>query len=69
MVNDIAPGSIERRGIGPLSAAQTIVSFSHPDRRRNDAAFAALAGASPLPVSSGRTAPRATGSTEAVTAP
>jgi hypothetical protein len=44
MVNDIAPGSIERRGIGPLSAAQTIVSFSHPDRRRNDAAFAALAG-------------------------
>jgi transposase len=55
MVNDIAPGSIERRGMGPLSAAQAIVSFSHPGRCRNDAAFAALAGASPLPVSSGRT--------------
>jgi hypothetical protein len=53
MVNDIAPGSIARRDIGPLSAAQTIVLFSHPGRRRNDAAFDALAGASPLPVSSG----------------
>ena len=31
------------------------MSFSHPGRCRNDAAFAALAGASPLPASSGRT--------------
>jgi hypothetical protein len=31
------------------------VSFAHPGRCRNDAAFAALAGASPLPASSGRT--------------
>ena len=46
---------IERRGIGPVSAAQAIVSFSHPGRCRNDAAFAALAGANPLPASSGRT--------------
>ena len=46
---------IERRGIGPVSAAQAIVSFSHPGRCRNDAAFAALGGASPLPASSGRT--------------
>jgi transposase len=45
----------ERRGIGPVSAAQAIVSFSHPGRCRNDAAFAALAGANPLPASSGRT--------------
>ena len=43
------------RGIGPVSAAQAIVSFSHPGRCRNDAAFAALGGASPLPASSGRT--------------
>ena len=55
IVNDIVPGLIERRGIGPVSAAQAIVSFSHPGRCRNDAAFAALAGASPLPASSGRT--------------
>jgi transposase len=48
-------GLTERRGIGPVSAAQAIVSFSHPGRCRNDAAFAALAGASPLEASSGRT--------------
>ena len=55
VVNDVVPGLIERRGIGPVSAAQAIVSFSHPGRCRNDAAFAALAGASPLEASSGRT--------------
>src|SRR5690349_14244920 len=55
IVNDLAPGLIERPGLGPVSAAQAIVSFSHPGRCRNDAAFAALAGASPLPASSGRT--------------
>ena len=48
IVNDLVPGLIERRGIGPVSAAQAIVSFSHPGRCRNDAAFAALGGASPL---------------------
>ena len=31
------------------------MSFSHPGRCRNEAAFAALAGTSPLPASSGRT--------------
>jgi transposase len=55
IVNDLAPGLTDRRGIGPVSAAQVIVSFSHPGRCRNDAAFAALAGASPLEASSGRT--------------
>jgi transposase len=55
IVNDVVPRLIERRGIGPVSAAQAIVSFSHPGRCRNDAAFAALGGASPLPASSGRT--------------
>lgn len=55
IVNDVAPGLTDRRGIGPVSAAQVIVSFSHPGRCRNDAAFAALAGASPIQASSGRT--------------
>ena len=55
IVNDLVPGLIERPGIGPVSAAQAIVSFSHSGRCRNDAAFAALGGASPLPASSGRT--------------
>ena len=45
IVDDVVPELIERRGIGPVSAAQAIVSFSHPGRCRNDAAFAALGGA------------------------
>jgi transposase len=46
---------LDRHGIGPVCAAQAIVSFSHPGRIRNDAAFAALGGVCPLPASSGRT--------------
>jgi len=55
IAEDLAPGLTDRRGVGPVTAAQVIVSFSHPGRCRNDAAFAALAGTSPLPASSGRT--------------
>ena len=47
--------SCAKVGVGPVSAAQAIVTWSHPGRCRNDAAFAALAGASPIPASSGRT--------------
>jgi transposase len=55
LVQAFAPGLLDRKGIGPFSGAQAIVSFSHVGRCRDDAAFAALAGASPLPASSGRT--------------
>ena len=55
ILDDLAPGLTDRRGIGPITAAQALVSFSHPGRCRNEAAFAALAGTSPLPASSGRT--------------
>jgi transposase len=55
IVDDIVPGLTSRYGIGPVSAAQAIVSFSHPGRCRSEAAFAALGGTSPLPASSGRT--------------
>ena len=55
IVNDLAPGLLGRPGIGPVSAAQAIASFSHAGRCRNDAAFARLAGTSPLEASSGRT--------------
>ncbi len=55
IVCDLAPGLTDRRGIGPVSAAQVIVSFSHAGRCRNDAAFAKLAGTSPLEASSGQT--------------
>ena len=55
IVDELAPGLTARHGIGPVTAAQVIVSFSHPGRVRSEAAFAALAGASPLPASSGQT--------------
>jgi len=55
IAEDIAPGLTSRYGIGPVSAAQAVVSFSHPGRCRNEAAFAALGGTSPIPASSGQT--------------
>jgi len=55
IVDDIAPGLTSRYGVGPVSAAQAIVSFSHPGRCRSEAAYAALAGTSPIPASSGQT--------------
>jgi transposase len=55
IVADLAPTLQARRGLGPVTAAQTIISWSHPGRCRNDAAYAALAGANPIPASSGRT--------------
>ncbi len=55
LVDTLAPGLTDRPGLGPISAAQVIVSHSHPGRVRNEAAFAAVAGTSPLPATSGRT--------------
>jgi transposase len=55
IVEDIAPGLTSRFGVGPVSAAQAIVSFSHPGRCRSEAAYAALGGTSPIPASSGQT--------------
>jgi transposase len=55
IVEDIVPGLVSRSGVGPVSAAQAIVSFSHPGRCRSETAFAALSGTSPLPARSGQT--------------
>jgi transposase len=55
IVHDLVPGLTDRPGIGPVSAAQTIVSFSHAGRCRSDAAFATLTGTSPIEASSGQT--------------
>jgi len=55
IADELAPGLTSRYGVGPVSAAQAIVSFSHPGRCRNEAAFAALGGTSPIPASSGKT--------------
>lgn len=54
IVEDLVPGLTSRRGIGPVTAAQAIVSFSHPGRCRHEAAFARLAGTSPIEASSGQ---------------
>jgi transposase len=55
LVTGFAPDLLDKFGVGPVSAAQAIVSWSHRGRCRHEAAFAALAGASPIPASSGRT--------------
>ena len=56
IVEDMAPGLVAAEpGIGPLSAAQILLSWSHAGRIRTEAAFAMLSGTAPIPVSSGRT--------------
>jgi transposase len=42
-------------GIGPVTAAVVYTTWSHLGRVRSEAAFAALAGVSPIPASSGNT--------------
>ena len=54
LVAAIAPWLLELPGVGPISAAQVLVSWSHAGRLRSEAAFAALAGANPIPASSGQ---------------
>ena len=49
-----APLLLEQCGIGPVCAAQLLVSSGDPDRMRNEASFAALAGTSPVDASSGK---------------
>ena len=50
----VAPWLLELPGVGPISAAQVLVSWSYAGRLRSEAAFAALAGANPIPASSGQ---------------
>ncbi|MEU4704772.1 IS110 family transposase [Nonomuraea dietziae] len=45
---------LQMRGVGVITAAQCWVSWSGPGRFRNEAAFAALAGVSPIQASSGK---------------
>lgn len=46
---------LDQTGIGPVTAAIVLTAWSHPGRLRNEAAFASLAGVSPIPASSGNT--------------
>ena len=54
-VRATAPKLLDEPGVGPIVAAQLIVTWSHPGRVRSEAAFARLAGVAPLPASSGQT--------------
>jgi transposase len=55
LVKQLFPQLLSHYGVGPITAAQLIVSWSHPGRLRSEAAFARLAGAAPIPCSSGKT--------------
>jgi transposase len=54
-VRATAPQLLDEAGVGPIVAAQLIVTWSHKGRIRSEAAFARLAGVAPLPASSGQT--------------
>lgn len=54
LVSELAPALLAECGVGPVCAAQLLVSSGDPIRMRSEAAFAALAGASPVDASSGR---------------
>jgi transposase len=56
IVDGLAPGlTTSEFGVGALSAAQILLSWSHAGRIRSEQAFAMLSGTAPVPVSSGRT--------------
>ena len=54
IVRRLAPALLAECGVGPVCAAQLLVSSGEPTRMRSEAAFAALAGTSPVDASSGR---------------
>jgi transposase len=55
LTRKLAPQLLDQPGVGPLAAAQILISWSHRGRIRNEAAFARLAGCAPIPASSGQT--------------
>jgi transposase len=55
LTRKLAPDLLNQPGVGPHAAAQLVLSWSHPGRIDSEAAFARLAGAAPIPASSGQT--------------
>ncbi len=55
ITSELVPGLLEECGVGPVCAAQLVVSSGDPSRMRSEASFAALAGTSPVQASSGQT--------------
>ena len=55
LVESTAPVLLDEPGVGPISAARIVIAWSHRGRFHSEAAFAMLAGVSPIPASSGQT--------------
>jgi transposase len=54
ILTEVAPALLAECGVGPVCAAQLLVSSGNPNRMASEASFAALAGTSPLDASSGQ---------------
>jgi len=56
LIDELAPKLLAEPGVGPLSAAQLLITAGdNSDRMTSPASFAALCGTTPIPVSSGKT--------------
>ena len=53
-VRAICPQLLAEPGVGPICAAQLVISWSHPGRCSAESSFARLAGVAPIPASSGQ---------------
>jgi transposase len=54
LVAALVPELLQECGVGPVCAAQLVVSSGDPARMRSESSFAALGGTSPVDASSGR---------------
>lgn len=54
LVKNMAPQLLKEVGVGPLTAAEILLAWSHPGRIRSEEAFAMMAGVAPIPASSGQ---------------
>ena len=55
LVRAWAPPLLQEPGVGPITAAQLLISWSHRGRFHGEAAFARQGGSAPVPASSGQT--------------
>jgi transposase len=53
-VRALCPQLLAEPGVGPISAAQLLLGYSHAGRFPDEGAFARLAGVAPIPASSGQ---------------
>ncbi|HET8970006.1 MAG TPA: IS110 family transposase [Candidatus Nanopelagicales bacterium] len=58
LVRSWRPDLLAQPGVGPITAAIILCAWSHPGRVRSEAAFAMLAGAAPIPATSGQVTTR-----------